>query len=148
MAIVTKNTLPVRDYQVWTNIAGEVNMADGDVLGVYESLGFRVADTVTMESETGASRVQFNVVSQIHREQGNTWSGVNNADGTRYIDQGVQNQWATAIRPSPVLVGEVTDLTKPDIVVAVGASQTWSISELPIKDIRIVVASGLRITVT
>ena len=32
MATVTKNILSVRDYQVWTTVAGEANCADGDVL--------------------------------------------------------------------------------------------------------------------
>ena len=143
---VTKNILPVREYQVWTS----ANMTTGDVLGVTESLGGRVADTVTLESSSGDSTVRFNVVRQIYRNHGSTWSGVPDSAGRTYADSTVHNAWTVAgvLRPSPVMVSEFEDTAMPNVVIQNGTSQTWSTSELGVRDIRIVHMSGLRITVT
>ena len=143
---VTKNILPVREYQVWTS----ANSTAGDILGVTESLGGRVADSVTLESSGGDSTVRFNVVRQTYREHGATWSGVPDSAGRTYADSTMHNAWTVAgiLRPSPVLVSEFEDTGMPNIVVQNGTSQTWTLSELGVKDIKLVTPSGLKITVT
>jgi hypothetical protein len=143
---VTKNILPVREYQVWTS----ANMTAGDILGVSESLGGRVADTVTLESSSGDSTVRFNVVKQIYRNHGSTWSGVADSAGRTYADSTVHNAWTVAgvLRSSPVLVSEFEDTAMQNDVIQNGTSQTWTAAELGVKDIKLVTPSGLRITVT
>ena len=142
---VTKNILPVREYQVWTS----ANMSEGDVLGVYESLGGRVADTITLETYGGASTVRFNVVRQVYREQGTTWSGVTDSAGRTYAGGTVLNPWCVgALRSSPIMASEFEDTGMPDVLVQNNTSQTWTLDELAVRDIRVVHASGLRITAT
>ena len=146
MAIVTKNILSVREYQVWTS----ANMSKGDVLGVYESLGNRVADTVTLESNSGDSTIRFNVVKPIYRNHGSLFSGVADSAGRTYADSTVHNAWTVAgvLRPSPLKVTELEDTGMANIVVQNGTAQTWTAAEIGIRDIKVVLASGLRITVT
>ena len=138
MAIrLTKNIKPVRDYQVWTT----ADMTNGDILGVSESLGHRVANSVTLESNGGASTVKFNVATEVYaRHAVGTVSGV-----LHNTFVGLGNG---ALRSSPHLVGEVEDTTQPSIVIDNGTSQTWLDSEIGIRDIKIVLNSGLKITVT
>jgi len=149
---VTKNILQVRDYQVWTS----ANMVDGDILGVYESLGRRCADTVTLESAGGASRVRFNVARTTYREQGAVYSGTyhgNSPNGpwSQALFHNVHNNFAglgAGGSRSPELVYEHEDDQQPDIIVANGTTQTWTRTEIAVNDIKIVNASGLRVTVT
>jgi hypothetical protein len=125
---VTKNVLPVANYQVWTS----ANSSEGDILGVYESLGGRGAKSVTLESVGGASRVRFNVVRQVYKEHGP-----------------MHNSWLGPVPGhSPLLMGEHEDTLAGDVVVGDGALRTIPASELAVRDIKIVNASGLRITVT
>lgn len=141
MATVTKNVLTPRSYQVWTS----ANMTDGDVLGVYESLGGRNADSVTLESLGGASEVKFNVVVDVYREHGQL-----TADPI--VGTGVHNQWVGAgagiYGTSPYKVTEIEDTSMPSVIVSNGTSQTWTSAEIVIRDIKLVTQSGLRITVT
>lgn len=135
---LTKNTLPVREYQVWTS----ANMSDGDILDVYGSLGGRIADTVTMESNLGPSTVRLNVSNKVFGRQG----GVSTVSGQ------LHNAWVdssiAALRNAPILIKEVEDTGMPNILIENGTTQTWKSSEIGVRDIKIVNASGLRITVT
>lgn len=126
---VTKNILPVANYQVWTS----ANSAEGDILGVFESLGNRGAKSVTIESVGGASKVRFNVVKQIYKEHG--------PDHNPWFLHGIH-------KPSPLVVSEYEDTTAGDIVVGDGVSRTFMAKEITVSDVKIVNASGLRVTAT
>ena len=135
---LTKNTLPVNDYQIWTS----GNMSEGDILDVYGSLGGRIADSVTFETSSGNSIVQLNVATEVYAEHGyhSQVSGV------------VHNPWvgrgAGATRSSPYLVKEIEKTWVPQVLVETGTAQSWTRSEIGVRDIKIVTDSGLRIIVT
>lgn len=135
---LTKNVLPVREYQVWTS----ANMSAGDLLDVFGSLGGRIADTVTLESNTGNSRVRFNVAREIYAEHGG-YSQVSGVLHNKWVGRG-----KGMLRPAPYLVKEIEDTGMHDIVVENGTTQIWNKSEIGVKDIKVVHVSGLRITVT
>ena len=146
MAIISKNILPYGEYQIWTS----ANMQVGDILGVYETLGGAPAETVTLESPDGDSAVKFNVVRQVYREVGQVYC--DNIAGT-----GINNNWAgqgagvpasSDASSSPWLVGEIEETYMPRIIIKQGTAQTWSATEFEVIDIKIVIMSGLRITVT
>jgi len=129
MGLITKNLKPVAGYQQWD--PGDIS--NGDVLGVFESLGGRAANSVTLESLSGSSAVRFNVVRQIYQYNSPTNSG----------------SWSTfsSPHPRPLLIGEIQEV-KPTIDIDLGGVQTWTSQELSIKDIEVVTSSGLRVTVT
>lgn len=128
---ITKNLKPIAEYQQW--VASDIT--NGDILGVFESLGGRVADTLTIESIGGASTLCFNVCKKIYRNHSETfenWVGLGNGLG----------------RSSSSLAGEIEEV-KPNIIVESGATQTWTGDEIRIADIKIITkSSGLKITVT
>jgi len=124
---VTKNILPIADYQVWTS----ANCAEGDILGIYESLGGRGAKSVRIESTGGISTVRFNVVKQIYKEHDALHNPV----------------FAPAPNPSPLLVAEIEEAA-PDVVVGSNSYLEWSASELSVRDVKVVTSSGLRVIVT
>lgn len=129
MGLLTKNTKPVANYHQWA--ASE--LTNGDILGVYESLGGRAAHSVTIESIGGASTLRFNVSKQIYRE----WR--------------TSDQWAgmgQLPRNAPTLIEEIEEVTD-NVVVASGNTQIWLPTELSIRDIKIISkSSGLKITIT
>jgi hypothetical protein len=130
MGLLTKNIKRVSQYHQWS--ASE--MSNGDILGVWESLGNREAHTVTVESLGGASTIRLNVSKKIYKEWGEAdqWAG---------MGQGLP-------RPIPRLVTEIEEM-KDDIVIEDASTQTWTADEIRVKDIKIVSKStGLKITVT
>lgn len=131
MGLLSKNIKPIAEYQQWS--ASDVS--NGDILGVFESLGNREAHSVTVESIGGASTIRFNVSKKIHRPHSQlheSWVG---------LGQG-------GTRRSGVLVDEIKE-TKPDIVIEANSTQTWLAMEICVHDIEIVTKSaGLKITVT
>lgn len=129
MGLLTKNLKPVAEYQQWD--PGDIS--NGDILGVYESLGGRGANSVTLESLTGVSVVRFNVSKKIYGYNDVTNSG----------------SWLTysTPHPRPLLIDEIQE-TKPSIDIASGSTRTWVASEITITDIEVVTNSGLRVTVT
>ena len=135
---LTKNRLPVRDYQVWTSAM----ITNGDILDVYGSLGNRIADTVTLESTVGPSEVRFNVAHEIYAEH-----IVGQASGVLHNRNWVGGG-SGALRKSAFKVAEIEDTLKPNVLIDLGTSQTWSKAELGVRDIRVVASSGLRVTVT
>lgn len=133
---LTKNTLPIADYHVWTSS----NMSEGDILDVYGSLGGRVADTVTLESDGGNSVVKFNVATRVHAQHG----------GHSTVSGQLHNSWSEvgALRPAPYLVKEIEVTSKDEILIENNTAQSWTVDELGVRDIKVVTDSGLRITVT
>jgi hypothetical protein len=131
LGTLTKNTKPVNDYQQWTGYT----VTDGDILDFYTSLGNRYPNSVTLESIGGGSIIRLNVAHSIFRNPGpqyEDWIG---------LGQG-------ANRPLPLLINEI-ELPKPDITIDAGTTMSWSISDMAIKDMKIVAAaSGIRITIT
>lgn len=131
MGLLSKNIKPVAEYQQWS----AADMSNGDILGVFESLGNREAHSVTIESLGGASTVQFNTTTKIHKPIGkfhNSWIG---------LGQGSN-------RSSGVLLDEIQE-EKPDVVIEENSTHTWLAMEICVKDILIVTKStGLKITVT
>ena len=122
---VTKNTKPVQEYQQWPT--GEI--ANGDILGIEESLGHPAAIT-TIESNGGQTILRINVCRKVHHTQesrGNTWI-----------------PHAASIK-APFLIDEYEDTTVPDLYIADTDVITW---EDPVRDIKIISkAPNLRITV-
>lgn len=126
MAELTKNTKPRADYHTWA--ASEIT--DGDIIGVYESLG-RGAKTVVIESIGGATTIRLNVSKKIYKshESLNPW---------------LNGAW---FPPSPILIDEIEDTSKDDIIIS--SDDTWSSLDYPITDIKIITkSSGLKITIT
>ena len=130
MSLLTKNTKPVNEYQVW--IASDIT--NGDILGIYESLGNRLARTVTIESLGGGTTIRFNVSEKI------------------YSTQAGNNDWVpyAGFYKRPYLINEIEHTWKPEIEIAANDIQTWSLDdEMEIRDIKIITkAPSLRITVT
>lgn len=131
MGLLTKKSKPAADYHTWT----AAELTNGDILDIYSSLGGRAADSITIESLSGASTIRFNVVQKVHKEHGMAHNPV-------FGDVSV-------LRKAPVLVGEI-ELEKDDIVIEQDSTHTWLRSqEIPVTDIKIVAKStGLKITVT
>lgn len=130
MAILTKISKPISDYQEWDQT--ELNV--GDIIDVETSLG-KAARYITIESTGDDSVVRFNVVQKIFHTQGSL-GNAKQLGPTAYALQ------------SGSLVGEV-ELPKPDIVVEIGSSQSWRDGEIAVKDIKIVkLAPGTRILVS
>ena len=127
---VTKNILPVSGYQVWTS----ANASNGDILGVYESLGQRGAKSVVVEASGADVTVRFNVAKQVYKEHG--------PDHNAWIPDGGH-------KASPLIVSEYEDAFVADIVVAAGTSKEWLSRDITVGDIKVVAgAANARITVT
>ena len=127
---VTKNILPVAGYQVWTS----AKASDGDVLGVYESLGQRGAKSVTVAASGADVTVRFNVVKQITKDHG--------ADHNPWFLHGIH-------KSSPLVVSEYEDAAAHDVVVAADTSLVLSAQDLTVSDIKVVAGiANARITAT
>jgi hypothetical protein len=127
VGLISKNVKPRAEYHQW----GPSDMSNGDILGVYESLG-HIASTVTIESVGGASTIRFNVTEKV------------------YSGQDIQNPWIpdAGFWTRPVLVDEV-EVEKDDVVIESGSTHIWKASEIDVHDIKIISkSSGLKITVT
>lgn len=128
MALVTRNTKPLSDYQQW-HASGITN---GDVLGVEESLG-HPAHSVTIESLGGQTYIKFNVVDKVTASQ-------------RWANSWLQD---AAFYDKPGLVTEQLNLTSDTIIIEEDATETWTDEELTIRDIYIELkAPALKITIT
>jgi hypothetical protein len=130
MGLLTKNILPKAAYLVWNN----ANANNGDILGVQESLG-RPAKSVTIESTGGTTTVKFNVSKKVFSNYGpnnQSWVGTG----------------AGANRPSPILVDEIEETVASGIVIASGATRTFSADEIQITDIKIEALSAGSTTIT
>ena len=101
MSTLTKVVKPVGQYHQW--LASD--LTNGDIIGVWESLGGRVAHSVTIESTSGDSTVRFNVSKKIYKEHGpmDQWAG---------MGQG-------STRPNPTLIKEI-EQTTDNIVITNG----------------------------
>ena len=127
---LTKNIKFANSYQQWN--PGE--WAEGDILGIYESLGNRAANKVVVESIGGESTIRLNVSENVYRQA-----------GTMYEDWVGLGQGGN--RPLPLLVAEV-EVPRPDIHIESGATFSLSLGNIAIKDLKIVsAASGLRVIV-
>jgi hypothetical protein len=130
--LITRNLKPVATYHQW--LPGDITQ--GDVLGVFESLGNRAARSVTIESIGGESQIRFNVIEKVfkaYNQHHQPWIGLGQGLGKK---------------SSPLLLREnkiETDL----IVIPSDTAQEWLLKEIQIRDIEVVLkSSGLRITVT
>lgn len=134
---VTKKLKPVAPYQQWTpsGLSNPTGFSNGDILGVYESLGNRCAKSVLVEAIGGDAFIRFNVCQEIHGVYGEmheSWVGLGMGSNRR----------------APLLLDTV-ELDRPTIQITVGTSISWTIDDMAINDIKIVsMPSGLRITCT
>ena len=130
---LTKNVKPTAPYQQWTTITGS-GLQTGDILDFYTSLGNRYPCSVMLESIGGASSVRLNVCQSVFRNPGpdyESWIG---------LGQGGN-------RPLPLQVAEV-EIARPDIQITSGATMSWSVSDIAIKDMKVtLMPSGIRITI-
>jgi hypothetical protein len=85
--------------------------------------------------------VRFNVAEEIYAEH-----IVGQASGVLHNKNWV-GMGKGSLRKSAFKVAEI-EHAMPNVYVANGTTQTWNKNELGVRDIRIVNASGLRITVT
>lgn len=125
MAYVTRLTKTPQLIQQW--VAAE--LAPGDVIGVAESLGYKKARSVTLESKGGPTIIRLNVVDKIYQTQKELNSWIPFAGSYR----------------RPYLVAEVL---QPRTDIVIDANTTWQQEGLDVEDIQVLqIAPLLVITV-
>jgi len=132
VGLLTKNLKPIAQYQQWR----PEDYSNGDILGIEESLGGRAAHSLTLESVDGNSAVRLNVSKKVYGFHTTVASGEN------WVGAG---QGVAAYRPK--LVDEIQQVT-PLITIESGETQVWGAGEIAIRDIEVVISSGLKVTVT
>jgi hypothetical protein len=114
MAFVTKLTKTPQNIQQW--LAAEIN--PNDVIGVWESLGYRCAQNVTVESKGGPTIIRFNVVDKL------------------YQDQRGKNSWIPYAGSyiCPYLIGEII---QPRTDIVIDTNSVWQEKDLQVLDIQV-----------
>ena len=137
---VSKNILSRNEYLVWDNS----NMVTGDILGVYESLGNREANSVTITASGSDVSIKFNVAEKVYQTHESV-SGVNNIFGNAGL-LGADAAFFT----SPVPVDELDNsATTPALTIFNGETHQYTKAEMGIRDIKIeTLAPSTRIIVT
>jgi len=128
------------EYLVWDN----TNTSNGDILGVYESLGNRTPNSVTITSSGSDTHIKLNVAEKIYQSHAEV-SGV----------QGLRANASffgpdAAFHTSPYRIDEIDNSdTTPTLTIYAGETHIYSSTEVGIMDIKIETLAPLtRIIVT